>query len=1124
MPVRRSGAKPKPASSALSERTGEIVGLCLIGFAVFLAMSLWTFHAGDPSWGSRVNAEWSVRNYGGVVGAHAAGVMVQTLGAFSALMPVGLILWGVAAFAGLRSWRPGWRGLVGLLWLLSASGLLYKAFAVDPLFGAPTLAGGMVGYLVVKALETYLGGAGSGLSLVFVFLAALVGATGFSLRKLAAAFAGAQAWFLSRFFARMKKAARKASRGAASRARRLGAAAMALRLSLRRRAPADEYEAEYVEAVYAGESEAGYVEEYEGEEAGYGDAREARDEDAGYADGELIGAPPESSGASREREAVEPAAAPDDSLPPRRKNGRDGRRAAGFSEEGGPSLFGGGKFPETEAFAPSARAIEEEPARPEAALDALCGPATDSGGEARGGREKAPPWEDEPLRPPADEEEGAGPSLLDATTGEARGADAGDAAGGGAEVWGEPISQDPRDMEYPEHPRSAPEEEEQQQPHPYGDASLEAMEEIEEREEDALSREAPAAPLAELISDDAGRRPADSPPANAEDSPEDDDPVEALLESISGGASGDALPENGALKAGASENGASAKGAPESAASGNGAPGSGASGNGEAPAGDVKVRSAGADGEAEVVRIQEDSLVRSGAGTETRAVGRRPPEPRQEYRLPSLEIFADPPAGGLIVDEAAIREKSLLLEQTLGEFGVSGKVTEVKTGPVITIFEYDPAPGIKVSKITGLADDLARALSALSVRIVAPIPGKSVVGIEVPNLKRGAVFAKEVFSSREFLQAESKLTMGLGKDILGRTAFTDLATIPHLLIAGTTGSGKSVALNMMICSLLARRTPREVRFLMIDPKMLELSIYEGVPHQLVPVVTDPKKAAAGLRGVLAEMERRYRLMSEAGVRNIQGYNESVARQLGERESERRLKEPPSGESEALDFLPYVVVVIDELADLMMVAPREVEESMTRLAQMARASGIHLLVATQRPSVDVLTGLIKANFPSRMALRVATRTDSRTILDANGAERLLGKGDMLFVPPGSSVPVRIHGAYVSDEEISQLVAHWKGQGSAVFHEDWFVEEESASAGEEGEEEEHDERYDDAIALVARTREASISLIQRHLRIGYNRAARMIERMEQEGIIGPADGVKRRQVLVSEIPGEEPVEAS
>lgn len=1105
MPVRRSGAKPKPASSALSERTGEIVGLCLIGFAVFLAMSLWTFHAGDPSWGSRVSAEWAVRNYGGVVGAHAAGVMVQTLGAFSALMPVGLILWGVAAFAGLRSWRPGWRGLVGLLWLLSASGLLYKGFAVDPLFGAPTLAGGMVGYLVVKALETYLGGAGSGLSLAFVFLAALVGATGFSLRKLAAAFAGAQGRFFSRFFASLGKASRKASRGAASLAKRLGAAGMALRLSLRRRAPADEYEAECVEAVCAGENEAGYVEEYEdaGAEAGYVDAREKEDEDAGYVDGELIGAAPEPSGASREREAVEPLAAPDDSLPPRGKNGREDVRAARLSAEGGPSLFGGGKFPEAEAFAPSAQAMNEEPARPEAALDALYGPTADSGGEARGGREKAPPLEEEtPL--PADAEETADPSLLDVTTGEARGADA------GAEAWGEPISLDAQDLE---PLRSAPEE----RPLPYGDASLEAMEELEE--EEALAREAPAAPLAELVSDDAGRRSAaDSPPEDAED----DDPVEALLESISGGASGNGAPENGALKSRVSESGASGTGASGNGASGTGAPGSAASGNGERPAGDVKVRSAGADGEGGVVRIQEDSLVRSGA--EGRAAGKPVPEPRKEYDLPSLDIFADPPAGGLIVDEAAIREKSLLLEQTLGEFGVSGKVTEVKTGPVITIFEYDPAPGIKVSKITGLADDLARALSALSVRIVAPIPGKSVVGIEVPNLKRDAVFAKEVFSSREFLQAENKLTMGLGKDILGRTAFTDLATIPHLLIAGTTGSGKSVALNMMICSLLTRRTPREVRFLMIDPKMLELSIYEGIPHQLVPVVTDPKKAAAGLRGVLAEMERRYRLMSEAGVRNIQGYNESVARQLGERESERRLKEPLSGKGEALDFLPYVVVVIDELADLMMVAPREVEESMTRLAQMARASGIHLLVATQRPSVDVLTGLIKANFPSRMALRVATRTDSRTILDANGAERLLGKGDMLFVPPGSSVPVRIHGAYVSDGEISQLVAHWKGQGSAVFHEDWFVEEESASAGEAGEEEDHDERYDDAIALVARTREASISLIQRHLRIGYNRAARMIERMEQEGIIGPADGVKRRQVLVSEIPGEEPVEAS
>jgi S-DNA-T family DNA segregation ATPase FtsK/SpoIIIE len=309
---------------------------------------------------------------------------------------------------------------------------------------------------------------------------------------------------------------------------------------------------------------------------------------------------------------------------------------------------------------------------------------------------------------------------------------------------------------------------------------------------------------------------------------------------------------------------------------------------------------------------------------------------------------------------------------------------------------------------------------------------------------------------------------------------------------------------------------------MVDPKMLELSIYEGVPHLLVPVVTDPKKASSALRGVLAEMERRYRMMSDLGVRNIDGYNQLVAEGLGPKEAERRLRQPlgaeggpPPGE---LDFMPYIVVVVDELADLMMVSSRDVEESMIRLAQMARAAGIHLLVATQRPSVDVLTGLIKANFPSRVAPRGPTRTDSRTILDANGAERLLGKGDMLFIPPGASATIRIHGAYVSDKEIGHLVDHWKSQGPVAYQEDIFIEKEEPSGALSGEEEEYDDRYDDAVALVARTGEASISLIQRHLRIGYNRAARMIERMEQEGVIGPSDGVKRRQVLIREIPGE------
>ena len=532
----------------------------------------------------------------------------------------------------------------------------------------------------------------------------------------------------------------------------------------------------------------------------------------------------------------------------------------------------------------------------------------------------------------------------------------------------------------------------------------------------------------------------------------------------------------------------------------------------------VKVRHAGSGRESDIVRIEDDAIITS----EAPAAKKSTPRKNGHYVLPKpLDIFAEVESSALIVDEDAIRSNSTLLERTLREFGVEGEVVEVKTGPVITSYEFAPAAGVKVSKIASLSDDLARSLSAISVRIVAPIPGTNVVGIEVPNAKRRAVQVKELISSKEFEQASDKLTLGLGKDILGRTAITDLAKIPHLLIAGSTGSGKSVAMNLMICSLLVRCHPREVRFLMIDPKMLEFSIYEGIPHLLVPVVTDPKRAASALRGVVAEMERRYQVMSELGVRNIDSYNKLVTEYLGPREASRRRSQHFSDvegvdEDGKPDFMPYIVVVIDELADLMMTSGREVEETMTRLAQMARAAGIHLLVATQRPSVDVLTGLIKANFPSRIALRVASRVDSRTILDMNGAERLLGKGDMLFVPPGTSAPVRIHGAFVSEDEIRNLVEHWKEQGPTSFREDLFVQAESKESSSDLGEEEYDERYDDAVALVARTGEASISLIQRHLRIGYNRAARLIEQMETEGVVGPSEGSKRRQVLIQNIP--------
>ena len=992
MPTRRSGIRSGP--SPVSQRTNEIVGLSLVGFAVFLVISLWTFDSGDPSWGAYVNQKWRIRNYGGAVGAYTAGAMVQAVGAFSILMPIGFLIWGVTAFAGLRSWRPGWRELVGLFFLLSASGLFFKAFETDPLFGTTTLAGGIVGYSVVMLLNAYLGSAGSWVLLGSVLLASFVGITGFSFKKMISGLAIAHWWFFSRIFMVFKKVLLGAVRGVVFATRKLFSTVVGIPLSL----PGKGSCTEYAETIASTEDAAhGYSEQDSLS------SEEPRLNHSKKDDDKLI-------------------LQPNSSYLSNQKNGKLVFRP---SAQNGPSLFGGEKFPGPD-------------------LPALRGPA-------------ASDEEIELIKTPKGLYDEAMPgsvleTLLENDDDELRLANDGTR----------------NDL-----PLSVMDE-----------LSPKASEEIDdEAKKVKAERKAVTGGLRiKLKKNLAGN--SNMLPASQEEAPVP-------------GKSPDELPE---LPSTHVEDSTKSRESEEH----------------------LKVRHAGTSGESDAVQIQDNSLVHSGAQAENRHKEQRSSGPKKEYVLPSLDIFATPPSGGLIVDEAGIREKSLLLEQTLKEFGVVGTVKEVKTGPVITSFEYDPAPGIKVSKITGLADDLARALSALSVRIVAPIPGKSVVGIEVPNIKRDAVFAKEVLSSREFMQAEDKLTMGLGKDILGRTAFTDLAKIPHLLIAGTTGAGKSVALNMMICSLLARCTPREVRFLMIDPKMLELSIYEGIPHQLVPVVTEPKKASAGLRGVLVEMERRYQIMSEAGVRNIQGYNASVARQLGDREANRRWKQPLAEEDTSLDFLPYIVVVIDELADLMMVAPREVEESMTRLAQMARASGIHLLVATQRPSVDVLTGLIKANFPSRMALRVATRTDSRTILDSNGAERLLGKGDMLFVPPGSSTPVRIHGAYVSDSEISQLVAHWKSQGEVVFREDWFVEEENASQNEPNSDDEYDERYDDAIALVSRTREASISLIQRHLRIGYNRAARMIERMEQEGVIGPADGVKRRQVLVSEIPDEEPVE--
>jgi S-DNA-T family DNA segregation ATPase FtsK/SpoIIIE len=490
---------------------------------------------------------------------------------------------------------------------------------------------------------------------------------------------------------------------------------------------------------------------------------------------------------------------------------------------------------------------------------------------------------------------------------------------------------------------------------------------------------------------------------------------------------------------------------------------------------------------------------------------------RGSYVLPPLSLLETPEQKEVKVDRDSLLANARILEKRLADFGVEGKVVEVRPGPVITMYEYEPAPGVKINKIVNLSDDLALALRAISVRIVAPIPGKAAVGIEIPNSVREPVYLKDILSREEFFGAESKLTLALGKDIFGNPFVTNLAKMPHLLVAGATGAGKSVSLNSMVCSLLYKADPEEVKLLMIDPKRLELSVYDGIPHLLHSVVYDPKAAAQVLRWATEEMEIRYRLMAEKGVRNIERYNQKVEKELKEarRKVGTLLRETEGLEDrtgENLSLLPYIVIVIDELADLMMVSARDVEASLTRLAQMARAAGIHLLIATQRPSVDVLTGVIKANFPTRISFQVSSKTDSRTILDANGAEHLLGSGDMLFLPPGTSRLVRVHGAYVSEVEILRVAEFWKKQGHPIYdHSILKMKEEAAEAESDG----FDEMYDQAVAVVAESRQASISMLQRKLRVGYNRAARMIEKMELEGIVGPADGAKPREVYMKKL---------
>ena len=477
------------------------------------------------------------------------------------------------------------------------------------------------------------------------------------------------------------------------------------------------------------------------------------------------------------------------------------------------------------------------------------------------------------------------------------------------------------------------------------------------------------------------------------------------------------------------------------------------------------------------------------------------------YRLPALGLLDQPARTVHPLDENALLANSRILETKLADFGVIGKVVAVRPGPVITTFEFEPAPGVKVNRIVNLADDLSMALRALSVRVLAPIPGKPVVGIEVSNPSREKVFIRELLATDEYRRADSKLTLAFGKDTTGNVMVADLARMPHLLVAGATGTGKSVSMNAMIMSILYNATPRDVRFIMIDPKMLELSTYEEIPHLLVPVVTDPKKAAAALNNTIREMDMRYRLLHDKGVRNIDSYNRLIAQAPP---AEPAPDEPPTEGALVHQHLPRIVIIIDELADLMMTVGREIEESITRLAQKARAAGIHLILATQRPSVDVITGLIKANFPARISFQVTSRIDSRTILDASGAERLLGEGDLLFLPPGTARVQRLHGAFVSDTDVHRVVDFIKPQEQPRYQMELL--ESGEDEGGDGEEEDlADEMYDLAVRLVTEHRQASISWLQRRLRVGYNRAARMVERMEREGVVSAASGARPREVI-------------
>jgi S-DNA-T family DNA segregation ATPase FtsK/SpoIIIE len=500
-----------------------------------------------------------------------------------------------------------------------------------------------------------------------------------------------------------------------------------------------------------------------------------------------------------------------------------------------------------------------------------------------------------------------------------------------------------------------------------------------------------------------------------------------------------------------------------------------------------------------------------------------------EWDLPSVDLLNDLPetAGDANMDENALRMNAELLQNVLQDFNVKGDIVSIHPGPVVTLYELEPAPGTKTSRVIGLSDDIARSMSAVSVR-AAVVPGRNVIGVELPNKLRQTVYFREMLETKDYEQTKAHLPLILGKDIGGKAIIADLARMPHLLVAGTTGSGKSVAVNTMILSLVYSMPPEKCRFIMIDPKMLELSVYDDIPHLLTPVVTEPGKAIVALKWAVSEMEERYRAMSKLGVRNIDGYNARLAEARKKGESIMRKVQTgfdpetgkPTYEEQPLDLtdLPYIVVIVDEFADLMLVAGKEVENTIQRLAQMARAAGIHIIMATQRPSVDVITGVIKANFPTRISFQVTSKIDSRTILGDGGAEQLLGMGDMLYMAAGGQI-TRVHGPFATDEEVENVVNHLKAQAEPAYLEDITEGGDITGGGLGGmygdSDEKVDELYDQAVAIVAKERKASTSFIQRHLQIGYNRAARIVEEMEKQGVIGPANHVGKRTILVQDL---------